>query len=913
MGAMGCDGRDDTIHGIYEESIQSMFARKCHLMSPPLRDTRQERSRKAYSIAMKRPSPFVLIAVLLIAALIVVDNFLVKCIFFGALLIVGYTVVRRLPARAFRAVGRNRIAVVLGALIGILAIVAFCVMAGTQPRVQTTYRPNQFSKTNDIVDQRGFYQTETDAAQNQYVWTQERATIVFDFLVHKPITLTVSMRSAAVAGGPDIPVQVIVNGHEVGMLHPDPANPSFQPLSLRFVPYDWGGERTEIKLIPTTFKPKGDTRILGTMVQSITIDKSDAWSTIGRRMWLLWALPVFALAMLGLTWIARRFQSSAAGYGAIGTSLLGCGCAVGIGILILRIGFIERDTYHAWIVGSAYLILCFAGVAILLPFGAPEAASLFSRGRLLIARYQIPTYIKTRTAAFTRPTAFEPAPTRSAIRRDLVLVFVIALGVRLIWVTIMPPWQAPDEPDHFTYVAHIAEQAEIPRPPYPPYPYYSEEFTRSAGLTLFGELSAATSGTQAPALPHLPVSYDYASARSYTGSHQDRLTSAGARATAYPPLYYLLTALPYKLFQHAPILARLFAVRCGSAILGALTCVFGYLMAYELRRERRWGWALALSLAFLPMFVFITATVNNDVAMDLGATVLIWLLVRLYRQETISLPIAAVVGLVSGLTLLAKPGPLPVVVVVGIFMLVRLFPLLTRPLHYSRQRLAALGGYIAGGLIGYGPWVLFRYAYYGDLSPGLGSVTSIFRTLIGMTHAAAASGATVPLAKFTYPLSGYLQHERHLPLEYFRWLFVKSMWGNFGWLDVPLPDSAFAAITVICGIGIVGIIVQLTLQSRRRPILLILLAFVVAQVGFLFLFVDYYESYRTSGATLGLQGRYFFPVLAPALFLLLSGWDHLFRERPVALRLAPFVMVGLQLIGLATILAHYYDVVIGWS
>jgi hypothetical protein len=313
------------------------------------------------------------------------------------------------------------------------------------------------------------------------------------------------------------------------------------------------------------------------------------------------------------------------------------------------------------------------------------------------------------------------------------------------------------------------------------------------------------------------------------------------------------------------------------------------------------------------MFVFISATVNNDVAMDLGATVLIWLLVRLYRQDTISLPIALVVGLVSGLTLLAKPGPLPVVVVVGIFMLVRSFPLLTRPLHYSRQRLAVLGGYIAGGLIGYGPWVLFRHAYYGDFSPGLGSLAPLFRTLTGMTHVAATSGGTVPLAKLTYPLSAYLQHERRLPLDYFQWLFVKSVWGNFGWLDVPMPDSAFTAIIVICAIGIVGVIVQFVLQSRRRPILLILLAFIVAQVIFLFLFVDYYESYAASGTNLGLQGRYFFPVLAPALFLLLSGWDHLFRERPIALRLAPFVMAGLQLIGLATILARYYDVVIGWS
>src|SRR5262249_1597784 len=147
-------------------------------------------------------------------------------------------------------------------------------------------------------------------------------------------------------------------------------------------------------------------------------------------------------------------------------------------------------------------------------------------------------------------------------------VFVIAFGVRVVWALLMPPWQAPDEPDHFLYTAYIVEQAKIPHPPYSPYPDYSQEFYTSADLTLFGKLSAVVSGTDVPELDYLPLAYDYEHARTYTGTHQDRLTYAGARATSYPPLYYLSTAILYKLFQQAPIVARLFAVRCGSAILG---------------------------------------------------------------------------------------------------------------------------------------------------------------------------------------------------------------------------------------------------------------------------------------------------------------------------------------------------------
>lgn len=869
---------------------------------------------------MKRPSPFVLTALLLIAALFVVDSFLLRSLLVSALVIVGYIVVRPLFARAFRTRRRGNIrTAMIGALIGTLGIIAFLAMLGTQPRLQATYQPDQFSATADIVEQRGFYRTETDAAGNRYVWTQDRATLVFDFLVHKPITLTVTMRSAAVAGGPDTPVQVLVNGQEVGAFHPDPTNAAFQSQSIQFVPYNWGGERTEIKLIPVTFKPKGDSRTLGTMIQSITIDKSHAWSTIGRRMWLLWTLPPLAIIVLGLACSARRFRSPVAGYGAIAMSAVGGGCAIAIAFLVLRIGFIERDTYQVWTIGSAYFALCFLGAAVLLPFGPPEATSLFQRLHAALIRYPFASRTKAWIATRTQPTVAPPPP-RSMIVRDLSLLFLVAFGVRLLWVTMTPPWEAPDELDHFIYVSHIVEQREIPRPPYPNYPPYSNEVAVSTGLALLGELSAVGASRATPELPYLPVSYDYSAARQYSATGTDRFSSAGGRATTYPPLYYLFEAIPYALFHGKPILARLFAVRAGSAILGALACLFAYLIGYEVRRLRRWGWAMGLSMALLPMFVFIGAIANNDAAMDLGATALIWLLVRLYQRQTVSGSFALVIGLVSGLTLLTKPGPLPVVIGVGIVMLIKAFPLMRGPVRLSGDKLRALALYTAGGVAGYGPWVFFRYHYYGDFSPGVGAFTHLFRTFSGMTTVAAAPASqgqgvgnqwTPPaMAHLDFSFLSYLQHEHHQGWPYFHWLLIKSVWGYFGWLEVPMPNALYTLITLFCLLGLAGLIIQIILQPTRRPLLLLISAMVALQVIFLFFVVDYYEGFARSGQTI-LQGRYFFPVLAPFLLLVLSGWDCLFREHPIALRLAPLCMVGVQCVAIATMLARYYGVVIG--
>src|SRR5438034_322869 len=67
----------------------------------------------------------------------------------------------------------------------LLACVAFGAMIATQPRLHATYTPDTLATAPDIDSQRGFYDTEVDTAGNRFVWTQERATVVFNFLVQK--------------------------------------------------------------------------------------------------------------------------------------------------------------------------------------------------------------------------------------------------------------------------------------------------------------------------------------------------------------------------------------------------------------------------------------------------------------------------------------------------------------------------------------------------------------------------------------------------------------------------------------------------------------------------------------------------------------------------------------------------------
>jgi len=88
------------------------------------------------------------------------------------------------------------------AIIGAAVVTgAFTAMLLVRPSLSLSFVPTQASASQEIVTRRGWYPSQTGPSGERYVWTQERATIVFDFLVRKPLTVSVEMRSAAVAGG----------------------------------------------------------------------------------------------------------------------------------------------------------------------------------------------------------------------------------------------------------------------------------------------------------------------------------------------------------------------------------------------------------------------------------------------------------------------------------------------------------------------------------------------------------------------------------------------------------------------------------------------------------------------------------------------------------------------------------------
>ncbi len=477
-------------------------------------------------------------------------------------------------------------------------------------------------------------------------------------------------------------------------------------------------------------------------------------------------------------------------------------------------------------------------------------------------------------------------------RRDLALLFIVACCFRLIWAFLIPPWQVPDEAAHFTYVAHIVEQGELPYArQMTELPLYSQEVVESLKNGLYFATSSGGSPIPPP-LTVMPAGYDYAIARDYNAPDVERRSAGGATATPYSAGSYLLAVPAYWLFRELPILSRLYAVRCVIATIGALSCLFAYAIGTTLGGDREWGRTLGLMLAWFPQYTFMSAGVNNDAASILCATALIWLTIVLLQRQRPSVTLAFAMGFCAAVGVLVKPTTLPIAFVSGVVFLWQLIRGERQPRVPLSSRARPLLMYTLGAALIFGPELLLR-RYLGARA----------------TAAAVAEvDSSLPLHGFSYSLAEYLHAKTAAGSFYLQWFFLKTGWGLFGWLDVPLSEETYAVIGFISVVGITAALVAMLTNVALRRMLSLSFIFLAAQLVFVFIGMDYYLSYAATGAPLGIQGRYLFPALVPFLYLLLSGWYYLSHNHRYTLRLASIGAFALQISSLIAFIGHYYGI-----
>ena len=469
-------------------------------------------------------------------------------------------------------------------------------------------------------------------------------------------------------------------------------------------------------------------------------------------------------------------------------------------------------------------------------------------------------------------------------RRLAVWLFVIAFLNAAAWSVITPPFQAPDEVDHFAYVQSLLERGQRPSS-YPAATTGRWSSAENAALLGSDMLTDHTAGdTRAPALPADVAAYRHLVAITHA---RDNDGGGYQTTSSYGPLYYYAVAPGYLVASGGSAFSQLEGVRLMSALIGALAAVFAFLTVREIAPRHAFAAVLAgLVVAFEPMYSFLSGALNNDIGVDAGAAAVVYLLVRLIRRGP-SVPVLGVLGLLLGVLPYVKTSayyliPLAAVGILGM-------------LWHHRRRLRNVLPATLGGLAAFVVLLAVGYA-------GARAVSN------GLTPAAPAAGAAiVATPTSTGAATGPLNVALHHPLSYLTYLweiflprlpgmhphfpptglpaqtiFIHRGLAAFGWYDVFFPHWVYTVLSVVMLGGLVFGLLALVRERRAlaahwiEAVLLVLFPIVVIAS---FEAAFYTETNRPVIAEMG---RYAFPALVPLAILAVGALYAFGRRRVVA-------------------------------
>jgi 4-amino-4-deoxy-L-arabinose transferase-like glycosyltransferase len=239
------------------------------------------------------------------------------------------------------------------------------------------------------------------------------------------------------------------------------------------------------------------------------------------------------------------------------------------------------------------------------------------------------------------------APARIARREVQLLCGLVVFLNAFVWALVTPSFHVPDEPQHVAYVQYLAETGRLPRP-IDGAVFAQEEAVAFAGVG-FNAVVGNVDGK-----PPWTSQHDARLEHELAQDLNRKSDGAFSNTTNNPPLYYLVEAVPYKLFGGADFWTRLLAMRIVSAVLIALTALVVFAFLRELLPGRPVAWtAGALSAGLTPLVGFVGSGVNNDAGLALAGALTVYALARAFRRG-LDARSGLLVGTVYGLGLMTK-------------------------------------------------------------------------------------------------------------------------------------------------------------------------------------------------------------------------------------------------------------------
>jgi hypothetical protein len=458
-----------------------------------------------------------------------------------------------------------------------------------------------------------------------------------------------------------------------------------------------------------------------------------------------------------------------------------------------------------------------------------------------------------------------PSPTGQGLRgpgeRYAVRLAVLHLSLLLLYALLSPAWQAPDELAHGDLTLGMLEVSGFPQAGER---FVSRRTIASRNDMAWSKDAAVRVREDAPPRPR----------RSLEDLAPDEPSSQLNAATQHPPLYYAVSSVFLAATTGAFSLVGTpshdqvhYLMRVFNILLVLPLPLLAFRAARQLGVPTRGASLAAATTLVIPQLTYVGSSINNDNAVVLAFAVLSVLLARVVTGD-LSGRTAVLVGVVSAAASLSKVFGLA-----SIPWAAAAYLIAARSTGETARTLRVGVLAIGTGAIAGGWWFARNLLTTGSLQPLVRDRT--------------------PRASFTPDAAEWLQEYPSRVMQ--------SFWGNFGYLDVPIPGWLVVAATTATVVVLVLAMVRRAVPMSQR-----LLMFTPIMVVVLGNAVQHWLTiYPRVGGFAGSQGRYLFAAVPAVAVLIGISGTRTPRPRAWLLAILGFGAV-LHLASLLAILQAYW-------
>jgi hypothetical protein len=435
--------------------------------------------------------------------------------------------------------------------------------------------------------------------------------------------------------------------------------------------------------------------------------------------------------------------------------------------------------------------------------------------------------------------------------RALLLLLGLSLVRGMIYSAVIPPWQAPDEFRHFEYIKLLRQERHLLT-------------AQDMSLPLQREIIASMVEHHYWEFGRAAFPFD---PENPPQSFQEIIWPSDPYWLFQPPLYYLMGVFPVALAEDVDL--QLYAVRLMSVVLGTLVVLVAFLTAVDLFPDDDFLIiGIPAFITFLPMHTFITSVANNDNLAEWLVSVVVLILVKVYK-DGLSLLRVALIGLLVVLGLLAKRTAILTIPLLVVAIPIYFWRGRGRACRLNRKGVGLIVGLILTGVVARGLlWDAGR-RLWGDMFPTLRPYLIL-----------------IPGADFS---ALFTSEGLHLLACYAEGLF-ESAWARFGWMNVRL-DSIWYQMMALVSVAALGGVGRFASRALRRRTTLarwqgkclllfalcVLFAMAIA-MGYSVRLWAHFQTFRPEMAP-SPQGRYLFPAMIPMATLFMLGLRELVSVR----------------------------------